>query len=381
MAYPNSTCATGGECKVGDIGPGGGIVIYAHPNLQSWGRYIEAAPKGWFKNRLDPQQDPFCPERPSMLLESDYLIDTSSAIGKGLSNSVALTAICPTGATAIAMEFEKNGYRDWFLPSMNEMNEMFYTKSVGLEGNWYWTSTTTRYNQVTSLLADTGFFSGSMGKANGWKIRPVRYFATATDKAAAKAAADKAAADKAAADKAAADKAAADKAAADKAAADKAAADKAAADKAAADKAAADAKITQAADQKFAQLKQSCLQHNIEVEQLFAKLVQLKSSYPSEFKSYFEKTLILKAGYDIFYLRNVIFKSYLVMDCNQTTDYNDFRMEYWSSDLEKDKQTLARHQQAITSTKSTTITCIKGKVTKKVTAVKPKCPSGYKVKK
>jgi hypothetical protein len=31
----------------------------------------------------------------------------------------------------------------------------------------------------------------------------------------------------------------------------------------------------------------------------------------------------------------------------------------------------------ITSTKKTTITCIKGKLTKKVTAVKPKCPSGY----
>jgi hypothetical protein len=29
----------------------------------------------------------------------------------------------------------------------------------------------------------------------------------------------------------------------------------------------------------------------------------------------------------------------------------------------------------------TTITCIKGKLTKKVTAVKPKCPAGYKVKK
>jgi hypothetical protein len=29
----------------------------------------------------------------------------------------------------------------------------------------------------------------------------------------------------------------------------------------------------------------------------------------------------------------------------------------------------------------TTITCIKGKLTKKVTAVNPKCPSGYKVKK
>ena len=31
--------------------------------------------------------------------------------------------------------------------------------------------------------------------------------------------------------------------------------------------------------------------------------------------------------------------------------------------------------------KKTTITCIKGKLTKKVTAVKPKCPNGYKLKK
>ena len=31
--------------------------------------------------------------------------------------------------------------------------------------------------------------------------------------------------------------------------------------------------------------------------------------------------------------------------------------------------------------KKTTITCVKGKLTKKVTAVKPKCPTGYKIKK
>jgi hypothetical protein len=30
--------------------------------------------------------------------------------------------------------------------------------------------------------------------------------------------------------------------------------------------------------------------------------------------------------------------------------------------------------------KKTAITCIKGKVTKKVTAVRPKCPAGYKKK-
>jgi hypothetical protein len=33
-----------------------------------------------------------------------------------------------------------------------------------------------------------------------------------------------------------------------------------------------------------------------------------------------------------------------------------------------------------TPPKKTTINCVKGKVTKKVTAVKPKCPAGYKKK-
>ena len=32
-------------------------------------------------------------------------------------------------------------------------------------------------------------------------------------------------------------------------------------------------------------------------------------------------------------------------------------------------------------TQKATITCVKGKLTKKVTAIKPKCPSGYKLKK
>jgi hypothetical protein len=36
---------------------------------------------------------------------------------------------------------------------------------------------------------------------------------------------------------------------------------------------------------------------------------------------------------------------------------------------------------AKSSAKKTTITCFKGKLTKKVTAVRRQCPSGYKVKK
>jgi hypothetical protein len=36
--------------------------------------------------------------------------------------------------------------------------------------------------------------------------------------------------------------------------------------------------------------------------------------------------------------------------------------------------------QTESTTKATTITCVKGKITKQVTAVNPKCPAGYKKK-
>jgi hypothetical protein len=41
----------------------------------------------------------------------------------------------------------------------------------------------------------------------------------------------------------------------------------------------------------------------------------------------------------------------------------------------------AKQEAKAAAVKKTTITCAKGKTTKKVTAIKPKCPSGYKLKK
>ena len=45
-----------------------------------------------------------------------------------------------------------------------------------------------------------------------------------------------------------------------------------------------------------------------------------------------------------------------------------------------DSEFTAAVKKATSSTQKTTITCIKGKLTKKVTAVKPVCPAGYKKK-
>jgi len=48
--------------------------------------------------------------------------------------------------------------------------------------------------------------------------------------------------------------------------------------------------------------------------------------------------------------------------------------------LESTPQSALNGPIKATTPKKTTITCIKGKLTKKVTAVKPKCPTGYKQK-
>ena len=46
----------------------------------------------------------------------------------------------------------------------------------------------------------------------------------------------------------------------------------------------------------------------------------------------------------------------------------------------QDAEAKAAAEKAVTARKKTTITCVKGKLTKKVTAVKPVCPKGYKKK-
>jgi len=54
------------------------------------------------------------------------------------------------------------------------------------------------------------------------------------------------------------------------------------------------------------------------------------------------------------------------------------KREYYLSVQKKIDSTAATF---LLNSKKVTITCVKGKLIKKVTAVKPKCPAGFKVKK
>ena len=192
----------------------------------------------------------------------------------------------------------------------------------------------------------------------------------------AKAAADKATAEKAAAEaKAIADKAAAEaKAIADKAAAEaKAIGDaKAAADKATAEKAAAEAKAI--ADKAAADANRR--EQTIRVTPFRTGSVSLSSiGLPTSVNSTSNLSVFAYNSTN----KVCVFENGMIRTKTSGRCVIAFSQE-GNSEF-KPASNLILEFTITDTTKKTTITCTKGKLTKKITAVKPKCPAGYKVKK
>ena len=74
-------------------------------------------------------------------------------------------------------EFELNGYSDWYLPSKDELNELYKQKNVvgGFRTIAYWSSS--EFNLTAAWFQN--FSNGSQvkaGKKGSYALRPVRYF-------------------------------------------------------------------------------------------------------------------------------------------------------------------------------------------------------------
>jgi hypothetical protein len=183
------TCATGGPCEVGDIGPGGGTVFYVAsspfpcgPTLGSSCRYLEAAPttgeSPWASNATAQWAR----------IKSTTCDNTSADIGTGYKNSIRIAEYCdPTysiGAAALARAYRgPNNLSDWFLPSMNELKELYNARysvpGLRLTGGGgatvYWSST----NQNSDIAYVKVFANGVEGgnyKDFGNPIHAVRSF-------------------------------------------------------------------------------------------------------------------------------------------------------------------------------------------------------------
>ena len=191
-----ATCANGGTCSIGQTGPGGGLVFITPSTTgNTTGKYFEAAPSGWSGTAADPVAA-LCTNATSVAGAS------GTAIGSGETNTnlFANSAACGASAADTAMALVLGGKDDWFLPSFDELKEMFSKlhKAAGGPLGGFATSTdnylssSDNPNGVAPAGAGYALYGwfgsadgvsgwGSTSKTNPFAYRPVRSFvATST---------------------------------------------------------------------------------------------------------------------------------------------------------------------------------------------------------
>jgi hypothetical protein len=192
-----ASCAAGGLCSIGQTGPGGGLIFITPTTVgNTTGKYFEAAPAGWSGSGTDPLGK-LCTNATSVTGAS------GTAIGTGETNTdlFAASATCGPSVTDTATALVLNGKDDWFIPSFDELKEMFSAlhKAGGGALGGFNTSGTVDYlssSDNPSGVAPSGvgyayygwFGSsdgvagwGSTSKTSSFAYRPVRSFlATST---------------------------------------------------------------------------------------------------------------------------------------------------------------------------------------------------------
>ena len=162
--------------SVGDTGPAGGVVFYDKGSFSNGWRYLESAPASteWISNIWGGYKT--------------SVKETGTSIGIGKLNTDKI--IVKYGnyklygkdtdyAAKLCSYLVHGGFRDWFLPSKDELNLMYinlYKKGLGgFSSDYYWSSseTTPSYAWAQNFV---GGRQSSSYKGNVSSVRAVRTF-------------------------------------------------------------------------------------------------------------------------------------------------------------------------------------------------------------
>jgi len=118
--------------NVGDTGPAGGIIFYDKGQVTDGWRYLEAAPAGVeFKAKWG--------------YYGTAVTGTNVEIGWGKKNTDIIANMGDTSSAAyMCRELDIKGYKDWFLPSKDELEQMYkilYKPGLGgFSSDMFWSS-------------------------------------------------------------------------------------------------------------------------------------------------------------------------------------------------------------------------------------------------
>ena len=164
--------------KVGDTGPGGGIIFFVDRYDEYAGfTYLEVAPVGT-EVQLTWATD-VNSNRTTAVSGAD-----SKALGAGHQNTLDIVAqtgnIAATCAAAYCADLTSGGQTDWYLGSTTEMKMVYEVVHLqlsvgGFSPGYYWSSS----EYVPGLAWIQGFYDGNQFndfKSSTYYVRPVRRF-------------------------------------------------------------------------------------------------------------------------------------------------------------------------------------------------------------
>ncbi len=106
--------------------------------------------------------------------------NTSTGIGTGQANTTRILNFCYTAGIAakICDDLVLNGYSDWFLPSKDELNQLYLQKTVvgGFADYYYWSSSESEANNAWNQYFYDGHQGYSLKSNSDFYVRAIRTF-------------------------------------------------------------------------------------------------------------------------------------------------------------------------------------------------------------
>jgi hypothetical protein len=188
-------CNEGGSCKLGDKGPGGGIVFYVGTNpmnvvdgVSQGGIYMEFLDLSTeFGSGAGQKPKPEWGCRRTSIASTQAPIVNSvltDSVGKGAQNTKDIVAACATAGIPadVALNLDRNGQSDWFLPSFGELNQVCWFLRGQVKGNTELCSPdvpVVRTDITTKRLEDVRYWTSTEG--NGEYASTYSFNATSKD--------------------------------------------------------------------------------------------------------------------------------------------------------------------------------------------------------